>query len=604
MAATHTPTLRRRPLHRRWEFAVPIAADAALVRSLSSTFRLSDVCARILVARGFSSADAVEKYLSRRMDQMHDPAGLPDMDKAVARIAEAVAKDETIVLFGDYDVDGVTATALLARFLRVLKAHTRSGFAVEALVPEREHGYGLGAHAVGAILARKPRLVITLDNGISAHAAIDALAQAGADCIVVDHHHAAGDPPRAVAVVNPKRTDIAVQYPFTELCGAGLSFKLAWALAVHFSQNRRVSEDFRSFLLDALALAAAGTLADVVPLQGENRVLAWHGLKALAHTRLPRLRALMENSRIAGEPRASDVSFRIAPRINAAGRCGRAAAALELLLTEDDGRARALAAVLEGCNTDRQGIEGRILEDARAQALAALQVDAACKALVLDSCEWHVGVIGIVASRLVEEFHRPTFLLCVNKESGRAQGSGRSIRKLHLYDALEAGKEHLITFGGHAAAAGLTMDNGKIVEFRAAFTQTVANVLTSDDLTPSLRIDERIGIAQIDPKLCLELDQFEPCGAGNPRPMLAALNVTLPAAPKLLGKDERHLSFFARQGGAVRRVVGFNCAEHFNTLCELGGQTLDLAFRPQINTFRGDTSVELVMEAFKKSEDA
>ena len=420
--------------------------------------RISDVAARLLVSRGLGEPGSAETFLARQLAQLHDPALLPDMSRAVARIAEAVAKKEFILLFGDYDADGVTATALLKQYFDFLNRTVSLRTRVEAMVPERHDGYGLSDAALREIVARKPGLLITLDNGISAVEQITALKAEGIDCIVVDHHLPGDQLPPAVAVIDPKRADST--YPFSELCGAGLSFKLAWALSVHFSNNKKVTPEFRAFLLEAMALAAVGTVADVVPLIDENRVLVHHGLGMLAATRNPGLKALLEASRLLPlEPgkrdriTPGDIGFRLGPRLNAAGRCGHAADALEVLLTPDQARATELAAQLERYNIERQQHEETIQGDARAQAMATLELRPQARGFVLFSESWHQGVIGIAASRIVDEFHRPALLLAINKAKGLAHGSGRSIRALNLHEALTASCAQLVTYGGHAAAA-------------------------------------------------------------------------------------------------------------------------------------------------------
>lgn len=577
----------------------------ANVRLLMESLRLSELSARILCQRGFDTADAAGQFLNKQLDKLHDPDLLPDMGAAVARIDRAIDKKERIVLFGDYDADGVTSTALLARFFEFLNRGARR-VTYEARVPERVNGYGLSDAAVKEILALKPNLVITLDNGVTAHAPIAALNAAGIDCIVVDHHLPDEKLPPALAIINAKRADST--YPFKELCGAGVAFKLVWALSVHFCRSKKVTPEFRACLLDAMVLAAIGTVADVVPLCDENRVLVHHGLKMLPRTTLPGLRALLENARLlpldakrqAISP--GDVGFRLGPRLNAAGRCGFAALALEAMLINDVTRAAELAAKLEAFNSERQKIEETILEEARAQATAALAARPQCRGFVLWSDGWHQGVIGIAASRIVEEFNRPAVLLACNRERGVAHGSGRSIRALNLHDALHASSEHLKTFGGHAAAAGLTIEIPRIENFQTHFEQTVFGMVSEDDLIPRLRIDGRVGMAELTPKLVAELENFEPCGMGNPRPMLALNDVELPAPPRLMGREEKHVSFFARQGAASRRVVAFNYAEHFNALCDCTQRRpLDLAFRLQLNTFNGQSNVELILEAHRLS---
>jgi single-stranded-DNA-specific exonuclease len=579
------------------------------------------MCAQLLLGRGLSDPAAADAFLSRRFDLLHDPLLLPDMPRAIARLAQAVEKGEKILLFGDYDADGITATALLTRFFDVLRRQLHSKVQVESRISDRKHGYGLTPPAVERILARRPDVLVTLDNGISAHTALNALAEAGIDCIVVDHHHVQNSIPRAVAVVNPKRPDST--YPYSELCGAGIAFKLAWALAMHFSQNKRVTPEFRAFLLDAVALAGTGTLADIVPLTGENRILAHQGLLALNRSQSPGWRALIriacprsaaasvsarrpssESSRKDAPIRASDVSFGIAPRLNAASRCGDASDALELLTSDDPARAEQLAAALDRYNVQRQELQGAVVDSVRESAAAALASTPACAAFVLASSEWHQGVIGIAASRIVDEFHRPTLLLSIDAGTGIARGSGRSIPGLHLTDALARQKDYLLNFGGHAAAAGFSIEAARIGEFRGAFQADCAQHLEPEDFEPVMELEARMKLGEIDARCCADLEKLEPFGMGNPAPMLAVCGVSVKSPPKLLGKTEEHVSFYASDGNTARRVVGWNHAPNFNALCDLTQSgPIDVAFRPQLNNYRGETSVELVMEAFRKSPE-
>lgn len=573
-----------------WRLAPDLSHES--IETLQRELGLTRPFARLLVRRGICQPADAAAFLDLRLDRLHDPMGLPDMPVAVERVLRAVRQREKVVLFGDYDVDGVSATALMTRFFRLL------GLAVEPLVPERERGgYGLSGEALARIRACKPQLLITLDNGISAHEPLAALTSDGVDCIVIDHHHVGtGGLPRALAVINPKRPDST--YPFSELCGAGLAFKFAWALSVGFSSNRRVSPEFRMFLLEALALAGLGTVADVVPLIGENRILAAHGLKALAKTTSAGLVALQEVAGIKGPPSASDVGFRLGPRINAAGRCGEASEALELLLTDDAARAKELAQRLDGLNRERQNLEQRILTQARKEALALMDRSDAPPALVLSGEDWHVGVIGIVASRLVEEFYRPTVLIASVGEN-RGRGSGRSIPGFHLAEALEATQRYLTSFGGHAAAAGFELRVGSIPEFRAAFEETARQRLTTADVVPSLHIEETVALQDVNRSFCQELARLEPCGAGNPSPLIGVLGVQV-AGHVRLTRDEKHLQLYVRQEGAVRRAVGFGMAGHFNALCDVAKTGLmDVAFKPQLGSFRGETEVELHLKAFR-----
>ncbi|HYG76539.1 MAG TPA: single-stranded-DNA-specific exonuclease RecJ [Planctomycetota bacterium] len=583
----------------RWNFAAPLSpvqlqAQALLCRELN----LTAASGRLLVRRGFETPAQADVFFQRRFDQLHDPALLPDIGAAVQRIAAAVEKSQRIVLFGDYDVDGITATALLHRFFNVLKKRTRSSFVVESLVPDRKDGYGLTPAAVEMVRRKKPDLLITLDNGISAHTALDAFHEAGIDCIVVDHHHLHGELPRALAVINPKRPDST--YPFNELCGAGISFKLAWALAVHYSQDKRVTPDFKTFLLDAVALAGMGTLADVVPLVGENRVLAHQGLVALNKSQMPGLRALLETAALRGPAKAFDVGFRIGPRLNAAGRCGEVSEALELLLTEDSGRAMELAQQLNDYNAERQAIQKQIADQAREQVLRTLSEAPHSRAFVLASDEWHHGIVGIVASRIVDEFRRPALVLSIDREKQVARGSGRSVRGFHLAEALNAHGSMLLTHGGHAAAAGLSLHSGNLAAFREAFHATAQTLLKDHDPSPYIGIDESVPLAEVSQKFCVELEKFEPFGMGNPRPVFAVSGASISSPPRLMGKGEEHVNFYVRDGKVSLRVIGWNMATHLSALTDLNrGGLIDIAFRPQTSSFRGETSVELVMEAFR-----
>lgn len=598
---------RRRREPRRWKFAPRPAAEA-----VTRLRRESGVCvsvARLLVQRGWGEPEQAERFLARRLSDLHEPMLLPDMERAASRLAEAVRRRERVVLFGDYDVDGLCAAALFADFLSL------AGLQVEALVPERSQGgYGLTAPAVARVRALRPDLVVTLDNGITAHTAVETLKADGVVCIVVDHHHVtAAGLPAADAVVNPKCPDS--HYPFPDLCGAGLAFKLAWATAAELSHNCKVSPEFRAFLLRAAGLAGMATIADVVPLVGENRILAAHGLRALGTAQAPGLRALLEVCRIRGEPTAHDVAFRLAPRLNAAGRVGRAADALQLLRAADAREAQMLAEKLDGLNRKRRALEDAVFQDAGRRAEEYLAAPDAPPLLFFAAPAWHPGVLGIVASRLTEAFHRPTVLLSVDEREGVARGSGRSLPGFHLAEAFERGAAHTLSFGGHAAAAGVTLNADKVEDFRAALMSAAAEI-PPEILEPSLLIDEVLSFAELNEALCLDLAKLEPCGEGNPAPLFALHSVELVAPPRPMGAEERHLAFYFRDGrrdGGQRskRAVGFGFGERFNELCGLyeescrggtGAGLLDLAGRPVLNEFRGERSVEFHLTDFRRSE--
>jgi single-stranded-DNA-specific exonuclease len=576
-------------------------ADITAVAGLRHALKLTAPVARVLVRRGYSRPDDAERFLAKRLSDLRDPFLLPDMGAAASRLAEAVRRRERVVLFGDYDVDGLSSTALMADFLSL------AGGAVTAMVPERnEGGYGLTEAAVQRIFAAEPKLVVTLDNGIGAHAAVKKIKAAGVGCVIVDHHHVgAAGLPCADAVVNPWRTDAGG--PFPEFCAAGLAFKLAWATAQELSQAKRVTPEFRAFLLRAAALAGLGTIADVAPLADENRILAALGLQSLRTIMAPGLRALMDVCKVRGEPTAHDVAFRLGPRLNASGRIGQAADALRLLLTKDAAEAKVLAEKLDRLNQERRTLENRVFREAVAKAHNQLRAPNAAPLFCLADADWHAGVIGIVASRLTETFHRPTVLLTTDDKTGLARGSGRSIPGFHLAEAFGTAAAHALSFGGHAAAAGVTLAVERVDDFRIAL-ENAARKIPAALLEPKLLLDDVLDHSELTPALCADLKKLEPCGAGNPSPIFALRRVALCNPPRLMGADEKHLSFFFRDGCAKSdravRAVGFNFGPRFNELCAFSDQTAateftDLAGVPALNEFNGQCSVELFLKDFR-----
>ncbi|MFW6163070.1 MAG: single-stranded-DNA-specific exonuclease RecJ, partial [Planctomycetota bacterium] len=406
--------------------------------ALAQALGVSPIVARVLLNRGVQTPEAARRFLSPELSGLHEPALLPDIDEAVARIRQAVTEGETILLYGDYDADGVTSLALLRLFFRMV------GVEPEVYIPHRvDEGYGLHPDAVEAAAERGVGLIVTVDCGVGAVEAVDRARDLGIDVVVTDHHEPGRRVPRACAVVNPKLTGCL--YPFRDLAGVGVAFKLAWALAQSFSPGKRVSEEFRRFLLDAMGLVAIGTVADVVPLRGENRIFATYGLHALRHSTSPGVTALVRQVGASGRPlRPRDVSFRLGPRLNAAGRLGAADICVELLTSDDLSRAVEIAEQLEQTNRQRRTIQATILDEAL-DALAALDDLDSRRTIVLAREGWHAGVLGIVASRLAEDYHRPTLLLSL--DDAVARGSARSVPGVNLFEAVEACEGMLLGYG-------------------------------------------------------------------------------------------------------------------------------------------------------------
>jgi len=530
---------------RRW---VEATVDVEAAERLAGALRLHPLAARVLAARGHSDPASASAFLEARLADLPDPFAMKGMRGAVERIARALAAGERIACYGDYDVDGVTSTVLLAGFLRV------AGGEVVTYTPHRlTEGYGLNAGAVAKLAAQGVKLLVTLDCGITSVDEVRAATAAGVETVVVDHHTVPVELPQAVAILNPHQPGCG--YPSKELAAVGVTFALVMALRKGLREAGRFGSDRpEPNLKEALDLVALGTVADVVPLVGANRVLVKWGLDELAHTRRPGLKALKRVAGIAdGTPiGVGQVGFRLAPRINAAGRLDDAGRGVRLLLTADAREAAALAEELDRENQARQELEKAILEEAIADAAARVKDGA--RGLVLHRPGWHPGVVGIVASRIVERFHRPAVL--VGALDGVGKGSGRSIEGFHLYDAIAACSEHLVRFGGHKHAAGVTIDPGAVPRFREAFEAHAARTISAEELVPRTRIDGWVAAGDLGERAATDLTRLGPFGAGHPEPVWALRG---PAArPRTIGADGRHLKL---QLGAGVDTIGFGMGE-------------------------------------------
>jgi single-stranded-DNA-specific exonuclease len=528
---------------------------------------LPEPICRLLAARGHGVPDVAKRYLRPRLDQLHEPALMMDLDRAVERVTRAIRGGETIMIHGDYDVDGICSTTLLTRALLGL------GGTVVPFIPHRlTDGYDLGSAGVDAALAAGARLVITADCGTSAWEPVQRLQGAGVDVIVTDHHLPGGPLPPALAVLNAKRPGCT--YPDKDLAAVGVAFKLALAVARAMGANENP-------VLGMLDLVALATIADIAPLRGENRVLARYGLKLLNKTQNTGLRALIRAAGLSGKPlTAGRIGYVLAPRLNAAGRLGSAMRGVELLLARDEHEANVIARELEELNRRRQGEDQRTVDRAR-EMMNGLDLDAT-SGIVLAEEGWHPGVIGIAASRIVEEFGRPTILIALDGAEGK--GSGRSISAFDLHSALGECRGLLLRYGGHRAAAGLTISRDRVAEFAARFNDVACQRLDPEDLVPELRVDLEVSLDDVTTDLEAILRHLEPCGVGNPAPVLVARQVRLAGAPKLVGQNGLKLRLARSRGEFV--VIGWDMAPRVAEVP--AARPFDVAFRLERDEYNGE----------------
>jgi len=558
---------------------------AALAREL----QIQPLFGRILASRGFSSTAEALPYLHPTLSRIEDPFAMRDMDKAVERIARAIAQNERIAIFGDYDVDGLTSTSLLLRMFDFL------GVKADHHIPHRLlEGYGMNIAALEAMHQRGVRLLITVDNGVSSLEEIEFANSLGMDVIVTDHHMPGERLPAAVAVVDPNRADCT--YPCPHLAGVGVAFKLAYALLIHL---KKPAEQYKPFIRECLDLVGLGTISDIVPLTGENRILAHYGLKEARQSQKAGLRALREVLGLEGEslsPRA--IGFIIGPRLNAAGRTGYADIALDLLMTEDMEHARKIVGILSQLNDERRAIEQDILEQAieRVETNPALRSD---PVLVIEGINWHHGVIGIVASRLLGQYCRPTIVLAVEGE--HVKGSARSIAGFDIIDAIGACQQHLLGFGGHSLAAGLQMRTDNIDNFRHAINRYAADYFEKTPPRHCLNIDTLATVEEITCECCETLLQMEPHGAENPKPVVAVHNVMIAEPPRMVGRSSEHLRLTVGANGQTLNAIGFHLTESNRWIFHHHGP-IDIAGTPCINEHNGRRMVQIELRDVRPSQ--
>ncbi len=577
---------------KRWQ----IAEEHPEAEALAGKLGVHPLLGQVLCRRGLTDPQEADRFFKPRLNDLYDPALLPGCDRAARRMIRALNEDEPIVIYGDYDVDGITASAILYHTLKTLKPAASP----RLYVPHRiEEGYGLNSAAIEKLAAEGAKVIVTVDCGITALEAARIARERGVDLIITDHHEFGSELPAAHALVHPRIGHAAngeqgVDYPFGHLCGAGVAYKLAWQLCRVWCGSERVSKNCSELLVNLLPLAALGTVADVSSLTGENRTLVQHGLKRVKHTPFIGLNALIDASNLRDEKiDAFHVGFRLGPRLNACGRLDHADQAVRLLTYADEPEARKIASELNRHNMERQRQEKEIFAQAleRARAMGFDQPDV--RGIVLAEEGWHAGVVGIVCSRLVEELGRPTILLSVT--DGAAHGSGRSIPGFDLHEAISACSQGLTSFGGHAMAAGMKLPLEGVESFRRAFIEYTSRKISIDDLAPLLILDGQAELDSLSMEILNHLDHLAPFGHSNPMPLFLLKNVVLSQA-RAIGAGGKHLSFFAKQQTRMVRCIAWGMGELASDLPS--GSRVHLAAHLKKNEFRGDVNLELEVKDF------
>jgi single-stranded-DNA-specific exonuclease len=576
--------------------------DQSAIARLAASLQLTPITAQLLLNRGLTSPEDARRFLDAPLSGLHAPELLPGATAAAARLFEAVQQGRRICVYGDYDVDGVSGSAILLQCLRLL------GASVDLYMPRRlEEGYGLNCEALRQIAASGAALVVTVDCGIASVKEAEEAKRLGLELIITDHHEFKETLPDAAVLVHPRLP--GGSYPFGGLSGSAVALKVAWALAQKASGGAKVTPRFRDFLLDAVALASLGVVADVVPLLDENRILVRYGLSRLRQAPPMGVRALLEAAGIAdgAELRASDVAFKIAPRMNAAGRLGCARLVVDLLTTTRPEQALDLARYLEDQNVKRQTLERRMLVDARKMVEEQNRQNDA--ALVLASADWHGGVIGIIAGRLAEQFGRPALMIKLPspaEEGGEedvAVGSGRSVAGFALHEALKACGDLLMGHGGHPAAAGFRLAPDRIDAFRERFCEVTTSRRPEGPQAAELVLDAETPLSALTLGLLKDLDRLEPYGAANRRPLFLVGGLQVEGEPRKVGGGERHLSFRVRQHGAPMRAIAFGMADRVEELMSAGGACC-LACTPKLNEWQGRRNVDLEVTDFQAGPQA
>jgi single-stranded-DNA-specific exonuclease len=553
---------------------------------LAKSLKISPLLAQILINRSVTVPQTGYTFLRPKLTQLIRPEQMPGIEPALHRLKQALEYKEKITIYGDYDVDGITGVSILWQILTLLGAN------VDYYIPHRiDEGYGLNTEAIRYLAKSGTGVLITVDCGICALDSAELAEQLAVDLIITDHHQPQAKLPKAAAIVHPALDE---SYQNQDSAGATVALKLAWALAEEFSRGPRLEPKLREFMLNATSLAAIGTIADIVDLRGENRVLTSYGLKAIPECKLCGIQALIESADLTGQGLDSfHIGFRLAPMLNAAGRMGHARLAVELLTSNSQARSMQIAEYLKQQNIQRQQVERKIFKHACEMIFQLGLNHPDRRSIVLANKDWHSGVLGIVASRTVDKFYRPTIMINTAGENGTAQGSGRSIPGFCLLSAIKACSQHLQNFGGHKMAAGITIKPEKIESFAADLEAYASENLSADDIVATLDIDAMACLAEINWDTINQLKLLGPFGQGNPRPIFATKGVRLASTPRRVGANSEHLQLAITDNTNSIRCIGFGMGKLEKKLLEQ--EFFNVAYEAQINTYNGASNVELVL---------
>jgi len=583
-------------MQKRWRV---LPHDSHRVESLIRSANVPPVVAQLLVARGVYHAEDARSFMDAKLGGLRDPGELPGVNDAVRIIMDAIAEKTPITIYGDFDADGMTGTAILVNGLRLLGAD------VGYFIPNRlEDGYGLNADAIQTLYRRGRRMIITVDCGITSVKHAELCRELGMKLIITDHHRFDESLPAADAIIHPKLPGTA--YPFGELCGAGVAFKLAWALCQQACGSKKVTDAMRGFLMQSIALAAIGTVADMVPVLGENRILIHHGLRSLRANPLPGLTELMRLTKTDTKSTltAEDIGFSIAPRLNAAGRLGQAQLAVELMTSPPGDRCKALAEYIDQLNVSRDSLQRSVQIAATKASKTDFDPDAD-PAIVVAGVGWHQGVIGVVAGRMAEKHGKPVVVISLDAAGSRpGVGSGRAGHPgIDLHAALNECRDRLVRFGGHGAAAGLTIDEKQIDHFRSDFFEAVMKQSCDLETVQEILIDAQAPLGQLNLQTVTHIEQLSPFGQGNPRPILCASDVTLSEPSRRMGQGDRHLMMRLVQHSVEMRAVAFGQGDWCDELNACEGP-IEVAYRPVINEYNGFRRVEIQLVDWRPARTA
>lgn len=572
-------------------------ADSRVAERIQEKFTLNPVIALVLAARGFSDNERTKQFLNTDLNDLAPPSCMEGMERCTERISEAVANKERILIYGDYDVDGITAVSILMRFFRTC------GFSAEYIIPDRiDDGYGINTGSVSRIIEKKCSLCITVDCGMSAVEPVKMLSDRGIETIITDHHIQGDTVPDTPFIVNPTRNP---ETPCASLSGAGIAFKVAWGAAQKITGTEKVSAAFRKFLVSALPLAAIGTIADIVPLTGDNRILARHGLSLLSSSSssVKGLRALMRAAGLVDMQKVTtyDIGFKIGPRLNAAGRMDNASKCVRLLTTESDEEAEHIASQLEQHNRERQKLCETTIQDAVHYIEEDIDI-ASCRAIIAGKPEWHRGIIGIVASKIAERYNRPSIILCRDgNDPDIWHASARSVHGFHITNALKECAPLLIDFGGHEGAAGLSIRNSDLTAFKQEFAKTAFRLFPEESASKTIVIDAVAEQTHLDITLAKDAEKLEPFGEGNDRPLILSQGLKVAQSPKLVGSNSSHLKLHLVAGpGILIDGIGFNMGRKIKEIID--ADAVDLVFFPAVNEWKGRVSLDLHIKDIRKHE--